>query len=115
MKPIRLRPLSDRKIREHSVGFDWDPTKPLAEQWPWNLASLMQSAPPSDPDWQAKVLDECAKIDERRRQDAFASEDTASREPWDAGKETPPADDDELTCQVAYCPPGSVQDVETKT
>lgn len=36
MKNKRLRPLSDRTIREHAGGFDWDVTRPLAEQWPWN-------------------------------------------------------------------------------
>jgi len=74
------------------------------------------ASPP--PEWQAKVHAECDKIDEQTRHDVaesvarhgrigepFATEDYASHEPHD-----PPADDDELTRQVAYCPPGSVRE-----
>jgi hypothetical protein len=66
-----------------------------------HLASVDSLAPPP-PEWQAKVLAECDRVDEQTRHDvaasvvrhdAFAPEDSASTEPWDSGQETPPAEE----------------------
>jgi hypothetical protein len=103
MKDLPLRELTDRMVRSLSYAYDWDPSKPVAEQWPWKLwrdqaqrqpdlatpaelehpeictalAALPEPLPPSD--WQPRVLTSCDEFDEA---------DTASREPWTADAET---------------------------
>lgn len=55
-------------------GYDWDASRPIAEQWPWG---------PADPEHMAcgdAMLDEVIN--------RFAPSDTASREPWHTTEET---------------------------
>ena len=94
MKDLPLPKRTDRWVRSTSGGFDWDTSRPLADQWPWAagpiapvelkhadlctaIAALPEPLPPSD--WQPRVITACDEFDEA---------DTASREPWTADAET---------------------------
>lgn len=60
-------------------AFDWDVTRPLAEQWPWC------GTPQLAPDEAATVIAQSS--------DSFAPYDTATREPWCASAETQDSSD----------------------
>lgn len=113
-------------------ALDWDVSRPLAEQWPWNgrtaeeqaLASLdglrastaamvesfVELTGPTDQGQPVITDDEAAVVIAQSSHSfmPFAAEDSATHEPWDSGAETK-LTDDELTRAIASSPPGSVQ------
>lgn len=76
VKDIILRPMHPDVEAKLENEFDWDPSRPLAEQWPWSSPISNRPhdlAPDPMPDWQQKVLAECDRIDEQRRHAVAAS------------------------------------------
>lgn len=79
MSNKRLPLLTDRRIKDLSTGYDWDIHRPIAEQWPW--------CGEADPIAAAKLA--VAVIEPpRATADAFAPEDSATTDPWQATPET---------------------------
>lgn len=98
---------------DNEGAFDWDPSRPLAYQWPWNGFPTREASEAHNAAGDAQIealIDEQTRHDVAAsvvRHDAFAPVDTASIEPWCASPGTQLSD----ACGAVN---GALDEAETK-